>query len=257
MATEIKKKRTQAPREEQRKAAAERMAKVRAAKQEPAKVEVSAETKSEPSTSATYTESDVQRMIEMALAKQAETLQRPQVIQVEANVEKVLFMWQAEVADDNIVTFGDGGMFGRITGKTGSFYIPKTEFSRIMDERTRWMIDQRWLIVLDGLDESEREALNCNYKPGEILDKGAFAKLVEQGDKMLEIFPKLCASHRMMVAQRYLEAYENGSPYVTRERVLKLNEISKKEFADVDDKNPLKRGAFAGIIDKMNAKDAQ
>ena len=98
MATETKKNGTRTLTDDQKKAAAERMAKARAAKQEAEKPveEKPAEVKPVPE-STNYTEADVQRMIQMALAKQAETLQRPQVIQVQADVEKVLFLWQAQV----------------------------------------------------------------------------------------------------------------------------------------------------------------
>jgi flagellar biosynthesis GTPase FlhF len=269
MATETKKREKTA---EEKAAFAEKMAKAREAKKQETEAQNEAkeeqninadetETKESPAEKETetkgYTEEDVQRMIRIALVKQAEQLQRPQVIQVQANVEKVHFLWQAEVADDNVVTFGQGGMYGRITGKTGSFYVPKSDLSQILDERTRWMIDNRWLIVLSGLTDEERDAMNCRYKDGEILDKGAFSHLVEMGDKIYDIYPQLCPQHKIIVAQRYLESYEKGDKRVTRERVSKLNQISKRENEDLPDDNPMKRGAFATIIDKMNAQDAK
>ena len=52
-----------------------------------------------------------------------------------------------------------------------------------------------------------------------------------------------------MVAQRYAEAYQNGSPYVTRNIVVQLNELSKTA------KNP--KGDFVSIIEEVNARDAQ
>ena len=185
---------------------------------------------------------------QIALLKQ-QIEAKPQIVTVGPETEKVMFLWQAEVADDNVLMIGPSGMYGRITGKTGSFFVPKTELSRILDENVRSMLKRRWLIITSGITDDEREALDCDYKEGEILDKKAFAKMVEIGDEMLEIYPKLCKGHRDMVARRYAEAFENGSPYITRERVVALNNASK----EIDGG----KGAFIGIIETMNERDAQ
>jgi hypothetical protein len=201
----------------------------------------------------TYTDDEVQRMIAMAVAKAMQSVPTqpaaPQIIQVAADTEKVHFLWQAEVADDNVARFGEGGMYGQIVGKTGSFYVPKSELSRVLTERNRVFMKRRWLIVVSGLDDEEREALGVDYKDGEILDKRAFSKMIDLGDELLEIYPKLCDGHRKMVAQRWAEAYEAGNPNVTRERTVKLNEMSKAAGSA--------RGDFTGIIERMNAQDAQ
>ena len=100
----------------------------------------------------------LQRQME-ELQRQILAMQKPQVIQVAADTERVHFLWQADVADYNLVTFGPGGMYGSITGKTGTFSVPKNELSRILDDRTRRFLERRWLIVLDGLTDDERESL--------------------------------------------------------------------------------------------------
>lgn len=203
----------------------------------------------------TYTEDDVQKMVAdavaAAVAKAMAGMQptAPQVVQVMGDSEKVHFLWQAEVADDNVVLFGEHGMYGQIVGKTGSFYVPKNDLSRVLTDLTRVFLKKRWLIVVSGLNEEEREALGCDYCEGELLDKKAFAKMVEIGDEMLDIYPRLCAGHKKMVAARYAEAFGQNSPYVTRERVVKLNEMSKTR------ENP--RGDFVAIIEQMNERDAQ
>ena len=84
-----------------------------------------------------------------------ETAARPQIVQIGGDAEKVSFLWQAEVADDNVVVFGDGGMYGRIVGKTGTFSVPKSDLSRLLDGMNRFFLDKRWLIALDGLTEEE------------------------------------------------------------------------------------------------------
>lgn len=202
-----------------------------------------------------YSESDVQKMVSdavaAAVAKAMAGMQQaaPQVVQVMGDSEKVHFLWQAEVADDNVVLFGEHGMYGQIVGKTGSFYVPKNDLSRVLTDLTRVFLKKRWLIVVSGLSDEEREALGCDYCEGELLDKKAFAKMVEIGDEMLDIYPKLCEGHKKMVAARYAEAYGKNSPYVTRERVVKLNEMSKSK------QNP--RGDFVAIIEQMNEREAQ
>lgn len=176
-------------------------------------------------------------------------MQKPQVVQVTASTEQVHFLWMADVADDNIQDFGPGGMYGRIIGKTGEFFVPKNDLSRILDNITRMCMARRWLIVVDGLNEDEREAMGVNYQEGELLDRKAFAKLVEQGDKILEIFPALCEGHKEMVGKRFYEAWTNHSPYILRERVVALNKMAKDAG--------MKENAFAEILKEMNEKDAE
>ena len=176
------------------------------------------------------------------------SLNRPTVVQVAAETERVHFLWQAEVAPENVQTFGEGGMYGKIVGKTGSFYVPKPDLSRVMDERNRYFLDKRWLIVVSGLDQEEREALGVDYKEGELLDKNAFARMVELGDELVELYGELCAGHKEMVARRYGEAFAQGSPYVTRDRVMRLSEMSKAAGMEP---NPFQR-----IIEGMNDRDA-
>lgn len=171
-------------------------------------------------------------------------MQQPQVVTVPVSAEKVHFLWQAEVADDNKVMFGQGGRLGTVTGKRGEFYVPKSEFTSMMDEQCRFFMDKRWLIVLDGLTEEEREAYGVNYKEGEYLDKEAFRKIIEMGDEILDIYPHLCEGNKLFIAQRYLEAYQNHSPFIKRETVIKLNEMSK------DRKCP--KGYFLPVVEGLN-----
>ncbi len=172
----------------------------------------------------------------------------PTVVQVSAETERVRFLWQAEVANENIKTFGEGGMFGRIVGKTGSFYVPKSDLARVMDAENRLFLDKRWLIVVSGLDEEEREALGVNYHDGELLDRRAFEKMVELGDELLELYPELCEGHKVMVAQRYREAFDRGSPHVTRERVTALRDMAQTAHITP---NP-----FTSILQEMNKREA-
>lgn len=210
-----------------------------------------------------YDEETVQRMIaeatarsvKEALAQQAQIT--PQIVRISAEQENVLFLWQAEVADDNVELFGDNGIYGRVTGKTGTFFVPKSELSRVLTDRVRRFIDNRWLMILSGLDEDERKMLGVQYREGELISREAFGKLLDMGEELLDVYPKLCESHRRMVAQRFLEAYERGDKRVTREMVTALNAESKKKNAEnAADSDMRRRGDFQRIIEGMNAQDA-
>lgn len=219
----------------------------------PPEEEVKEKTEQEPETQALEMAELRRKNEELAeqvkdLREEMEKRSVPTVVQVSADAERVHFLWQAEVANENIKTFGDGGMFGRIVGKTGSFYVPKSDLARVMDAENRLFLDKRWLIVVSGLDEEEREALGVNYHDGELLDRRAFEKMVELGDELLELYPELCEGHKVMVAQRYREAFDRGSPYVTRERVTALRDMAQAAHITP---NP-----FTSILQEMNKREA-
>ena len=176
------------------------------------------------------------------LVSEAQT-QTPQQIIVSADSgERVWFLWMADVADDNVTLIGEHGEYGRIVGKTGSFYVPKNDLSRVLDTANRYYLQNRWMIVVSGLDEDEREALGVNYKEGELLDQKAFTRITElDHDTLFEIFPALCESHKEMIASRYHEAYENGKK-INRQTVLDLNKIFPSP-------------AFTDIIERMNEEE--
>lgn len=252
--------------EEQKKAAAERLRAAREKKAaekaaQAAEAENVAETAQTPSENVEEVKVDpafeamkaqnelLQKQMEQ-LQAQLLALQRPQVIQVAPDTERVYFLWQAEVADYNLVTFGPGGMYGSITGKTGTFSVPKNELSRILDDRTRRFIEKRWLIVVDGLTDDERESLGVAYRDGEILDKKAFQKMVElPTEEICDIYRKLCQSHREMVGRRFYEAYQSRNGNVTRDKVIALRNLNRDLGLDVQ--------AFQQILKEMNASEEE
>ena len=190
------------------------------------------------------------------LRKQMEAMQaqlaeasRPQVVQIAADVEKVQFLYMAEVCDENIFEVGPGGMYGRIVGKIGTFVVPKAELSRAMDTMFRLFLDRRQIIVVSGLTDEEREAYGVNYSEGELLDRRAFAKMTEIGDEILDIYPALCPGHQAMVEKHFYEAWTNKDPNITRERIVALNKFAKQAGK--------KDNAFGVILREMNAEDAE
>lgn len=183
---------------------------------------------------------------------------KPQVVQVMADVEKVVMRFQAEVADDNVAVFGANAMYGQVTGKSGTVIVPKSEWSRFYTESVRGMINRRWLIVLSGLSDDERKAYNCVYREGEILDEKAFMNLLDMGRELLAVFPALCQDHKEMMCCRIRDAWAAGDSRVNdRDLIVALNELSK-EGTETLPANDLKRkGLLWPVIEAMNEKDAE
>ncbi|MCI5497976.1 MAG: hypothetical protein MR419_00310 [Clostridiales bacterium] len=198
----------------------------------------------------------LEKMVEELRAELA--ARPPQVVQVMADTEKVTLRFQADVADDNVSVFGPNGMYGQVTGKSGTVIVPKNEWSRFYNESVRRMIDNRWLVVLSGLTEEERQLYNCNYRAGEVLDEAAFAHLLDLGEELLEIFPGLCRFHQEMVGRAFLKAWRSGDARAqNRELVVALNDLSKQANQDLENGDARKKGVFRLIIDEMNARDVQ
>lgn len=175
------------------------------------------------------------------VAEQATKLASQPVIVSSADAERVWFLWMADVADDNTLLIGEHGQYSRIVGKTGTFYVPKNDLSRILDAANRQYLEKRWLIVLSGLTDEEREALGVLYKDGEVLNEKAFRLIADMGNDLLEIFPALCDSHKEMVAGRLHEEYARGK-HIDRNLIVELN----REYPNV---------AFTDILEQMNAKE--
>lgn len=219
--------------------------KPKAEEQEPEKTSAVKETPSEKDDEIAALRAMVAKLQEQ-ISQQA---QQPSIIQVMGDQEKVVMMFQAEVADDNLAVFGANGMYGQVTGKTGKVIVPKNEWSRFYNESVRGMINRRWLIVLSGLTDDERQLYGCKYRDGELLESGVFNGMLDMGDELLSIFPMLCSDHQEMVARRYVSAWMDGDPRANkRDLIVKLNELSKAGR---------KKGLFTKIIEEMNAQDAE
>lgn len=190
------------------------------------------------------------KVLEMLQAQLLAT--KPQVVQVMADTEKIVLRWQAEVADENVVDLGPGGAYGSITGPTGYASIPKSEWSKFLNASMKSLLKKRMLIVLSGMTDEEREMNGVMYKEGELLDEKAFSKMLEMGDEMIAVFPKLCHEHKAMVARRFITGFEKGEATPRRrDLVVALNNLSKQ-----DPQFP-KQGAFYAIIERLNEMDAR
>lgn len=183
-------------------------------------------------------------LLRAQIEQQSAMLAALQAQMAQSAEEKIHFLWMAEVADENVVTFGENGSFGRVVGKLGQFSIPKSSLHLMMDNAVRYYLDRRWLLVLSGMDKEDREMLGCNYSDDELLDRRAFARLAEIGDEVLQIYPKLCTGHKELVEKRLYEDSLKVTSKMTRDRAEKLLALAQEAG--------LKGEGFREIIRAMN-----
>lgn len=169
----------------------------------------------------TFTKSQVEEMIAAAI-KQA-----TQGISVAKEDEMVTMLYLAEVSkDDTLVLPGFG------TLRPHSYLqVTKKEFgSKFMTALARKMIDRRYLLVISGLTDEERERWNCLYRPGEIMSESVFDKMLALPTKEIcDIFRNLCPEHRQFIVTRFITATERKDNRVSLDKALALNEISKAD----------------------------
>lgn len=207
----------------------------------------------------TYTRSQLDEIVAAAVAKAlAEQAERePNVVRVSTDAPMVKLRYQCECSPVNVIRFGVNGKFGSITGKTGLLTIPKEAFlGEFRDHLAQKLLASRELLVIDGLTDEEREMYGVSYKKGEYMDEKAFAKMVEMGDEILDIYPDLNPTYKAMVAKRFAEEYERHPKKIARDLVVKLNAMSKKDAKDLPKGDPRKQGAFHQVIEAMNKADA-
>lgn len=206
-----------------------------------------------PAQDKTYSAAEVQAMLASMQAQieelKAQNAAQPVAVLSEAAPQKrdmIKFRWQAPVSDDNVLEIGPNGRWATITGKERTFSVPKDELGNVLTAQVRNLLDMRWLIVLDGLDEEEMEAIGCKYAPGEILDKKAFSRLVELGGEIVNIYKALCAGNREIVAKVMYEDWQtNGGLHISREIVTALKKIDPSQ------------AAFSEILREMNEREAK
>lgn len=209
----------------------------------------------EKTTEQTFTLEQVQKLIEEALAKRdAETAKAAPVVNNNDTVVTMIF--QMEVNDSNEMLLGPNGKYGLITGSHATVTIQKRDF--ISDFRTtmmQYLLKNRNLIVVDGLTDEERKVYGVDYQQGEYLEPAVYDRLIEMGDKVVEFFDKLHPTWQEMIATKFIGAYEDGTLKCSREALIELNKMSKKNYAGLPKDDPRRKGAFYSIIHQMNTAD--
>lgn len=208
----------------------------------------------EKTTEQTFTLEQVQKLIQEALAKHdAETKESKPLVQ---NDGVVTMIYQDEVNDASQILLGPNGKYGMITGKHATITVQKRDF--ISDFRTtmvQYLLKNRNLIVIDGLTDEERKIYGLEYKQGEYLEPTVYERLIDMGDEVVGIFDKLHPTWQEMIATKFIEAYENGTLKCSRDALMALNKMSKKNYACFGKDDPRRKGAFYAIIHQMNAAD--
>ena len=225
-----------------------------------AKKEVAEEVKTEVAeTKKTFSEDEVKTLIAQAVA---DALAKAQTNVVQVSTEKPLvkMLFIDDCSDDNVITFGINGKYGTVTGPVGYINVPKDEWlGEFRDNQQQMLLKSRKLIVLDGLTDEERAMHGLDYKQGEYLDEKMFRNLFDHMEELPEIFKKLCPSVRAVVAARLQNGYDSNDPRVmgNRDILVKLNKISKKDYADAPDGDPRKEGLMSNIVRGINKKDEE
>lgn len=191
-------------------------------------------------------QAQIDALIEQNKILQAQLAAGPKVVHVSNDTERVRFLWIAPVADDNEFLVGENGMYGKITGKVGTFSVPKSDLSRILDPMFMRFMERRWVIVLDGLTDEERVQYGVDYKPGEVFERNTFLNMFHLGDAIADVYSKLCDSSREMMAKLYHEAYfsDKKKDTVSRSAVVKMNKIAPQP-------------GFRDILDAMNKAETE
>ncbi len=207
----------------------------------------------------TFTRADVERLVAEAVAKAVASVQQtPQVVSVAQEAPQVTLRFQCDCSPEHQLMLGVNGKFGIITGKSGTFKVPRDAFfGEFRDSVVQALLASRDLVVLDGLTDEERELYGVKYTDGEVLEPQAFHKLLDMGDELCDVFPKLCMNYKEMVARRFADAFERGDRRVTRDLVLKLNALSKQDYVGLPPEDIRRKGLFHRIITQMNIKDGE
>ena len=205
-----------------------------------------------------FTRADVEKLVADAVAKAMAEAKSPQVVNIAQEVPQVTLRFQSDCSDVSQLMLGVNGKFGIITGKSGTFKVPRDAFfGEFRDSVVQALLANRDLVVLDGLTDEERELYGVKYTDGEVLEPQAFNKLLDMGDELCTVFPKLCMNYKEMVARRFEDAFAKGDKRVTRELVKTLNELSKADFASLPPEDVRRKGLFHRVITQMNIMDAK
>ena len=146
------------------------------------------------------------------------------------------------VSERNEVNLGD---FGVLRGSTGFIEVPRRDFGgKFMTNTARYLLDTKRLIVTDGLTPDERVRYKLDYPEDSVMSDRAFDHLLSMNtEKIVEMFKKLCPEHQQFVARRFITAYEEGDNRIGRDKIERLNQISKGNDPD---------GMFKPILQSMN-----
>lgn len=194
----------------------------------------------------TFTESEVNKLLEEAAKKAVEAYiashPATPVVQVTTkNEDMVTLLYMGNVANGSTVHLGD--KLGDIMGRGGTRTVSKTVFFENMTPNVLNRLKDRRLIVVDGLTDEERERYGVNYESGELAGKDVYFKLLDyDADKVVDIFSKACFRHKQLIASLYADAYNAHDNRINQLLIERLQTASKAVDKD---------GMFTAILKDM------
>lgn len=204
-----------------------------------------------PEKPVTYTEDQVQDLIAKAVAQAMAQNAQPAAATAP---QMVTLRFVAEVNDRNEIPLGKDGKYGQIIGKRWMGQIDKMAFKG--DFRTplvQALLKKRNLIVMDGLTDEERRIYGVQYADGEVIDEKLYDRMTRMKEEdLLPIYEGLCPEWRRMLAVKFADAYEKGELKVTRDALLSLNKISRRDNRVFEKDDIRRKGAFWQLIQKLN-----
>lgn len=191
----------------------------------------------------TFTRDEVQALIAKALKEQENKND------TKKKDEYVTLCYMGAIAKGTTVVLGS--KLGQINRANTPRLFPKKDFIESLGQLTLdHLLQERSLVVLDGLTENERLRYGLLYKENEILSNRMFDRLLDLDVLTLKgIYTNLCESHKRTAAKIFLEAYfTNQDARVTMEKTKALNDISKTVEKD---------GLFTPVLEDMGARMIQ
>lgn len=168
-----------------------------------------------------------------------------QVVTPKDPMVKILYIDSA--IEGNQIPIGKGRV---ISGSGRIFNVSLADFEgEFMSPLVMLLIKKRKFIVLDGLTDEQRMQYGCLYEENEVIkNEGMFDWMLNCPIKEAEEkFSELCKTHRELVGRRIISAYEQRDPRINRDRLERLNAISKADYEDG-------KGIFTEILQQLNAE---
>lgn len=211
-------------------------------KKEETAATVKAEEETAQKTEKSFTQDDVDRLVNEAVQKALAAAQPQTVVKV-AKDEYVTLLFAGVMANGCIVGLGK---MGQINRNFGTLDVPKREFFQNIDYKIEKLLKTRRVVVVNGLTDEERDRFDLNYKDGELLSDRVYGKLLDLPlDDLKGVFEKLCPAHQQTVATVFITAYQSGDNRVTQSKAAALNKLSKKNYPE---------GLFSTILQDIGEK---
>lgn len=175
----------------------------------------------------TYTKKELDQIVEEAIRKCTEKTQSCGTVLQVVPDENVTLMFFGVIAPGTVVDLKKMGQFNR---PGVALKVKKSEFFQNNTLLISTLLQERKIVVLDGLTDEERERYQLKYEDGEILTQKEFFDILKYSCMdLLKIFEKLCPSHRAIVVDLYAEdLFEQKGSHTTAEKVKGMKKLSRK-----------------------------